>query len=189
VRGEEMADFTLFTNPMSRGQIARWALHEVGADYDTQLVDWQNKPEALLDANPMGKVPTLVHHHNGHKHVVTECAAICHYLGVMQAPELTPQAEEMADYFRMLFFAAGPVEQAVVSRSMGWSVDDPQKQGILGFGTYDKAMDAFETLLGATMSAASVSRWRMFMSAVRSTGGLASVRSPSGRCSRIMPAG
>lgn len=142
-----MADFTLFTNPMSRGQIARWALHEVGADYDTQLVDWQNKPEALLDANPMGKVPTLVHHHNGHKHVVTECAAICHYLGVMQAPELTPQAEEMADYFRMLFFAAGPVEQAVVSRSMGWSVDDPQKQGILGFGTYDKAMDAFETLL------------------------------------------
>lgn len=142
-----MADFTLFTNPMSRGQIARWALHEVGADYDTQLVDWQNKPEALLDANPMGKVPTLVHHHNGHKHVVTECAAICHYLGVMQAPELTPQAEEMADYFRMFFFAAGPVEQAVVSRSMGWSVDDPQKQGMLGFGTYDKAMDAFETLL------------------------------------------
>lgn len=142
-----MADFTLFTNPMSRGQIARWALHEVGADYDTQLVDWQNKPEALLDANPMGKVPTLVHHHNGHDHVVTECAAICHYLGVMQAPELTPQAEEMADYFRMLFFAAGPVEQAVVSRSMGWSVDDPQKQGMLGFGTYDKAMDAFETLL------------------------------------------
>lgn len=142
-----MADFTLFTNPMSRGQIARWALHEVGADYDTQLIDWQNKPEALLDANPMGKVPTLVHHHNGHKHVVTECAAICHYLGVMQAPELTPQAEEMADYFRMFFFAAGPVEQAVVSRSMGWSVDDPQKQGMLGFGTYDKAMDAFETLL------------------------------------------
>jgi glutathione S-transferase len=142
-----MADFTLFTNPMSRGQIARWALHEVGADYDTQLVDWQNKPEALLDANPMGKVPTLVHHHNGHDHVVTECAAICHYLGVMQAPELTPQAEEMADYFRMFFFAAGPVEQAVVSRSMGWSVDDPQKQGMLGFGTYDKAMDAFETLL------------------------------------------
>lgn len=142
-----MADYTLFTNPMSRGQIARWALHEAGADYDTQLVDWQNKPEALLDVNPMGKVPTLVHHHNGHKHVVTECAAICHYLGVMQAPELTPQAEEMADYFRMFFFAAGPVEQAVVSRSMGWSVDDPQKQGMLGFGTYGKAMDAFETLL------------------------------------------
>ena len=27
-----MADYTFFTNPMSRGQIARWALHEAGAD-------------------------------------------------------------------------------------------------------------------------------------------------------------
>lgn len=142
-----MVDYILFTNPMSRGQIARWALHEAGADYDTQLVDWRDKPQALLDANPMGKVPTLVHHHNGHDHVVTECAAICHYLGVMQAPDLTPRAEEMADYFRLLFFASGPVEQAVVSRSMGWSVDDPQKHGMLGFGTFGKAMDAFETLL------------------------------------------
>lgn len=142
-----MVDYILFTNPMSRGQIARWALHEAGADYDTQLVDWQDKPQALLDANPMGKVPTLVHHHNGHDHVVTECAAICHYLGAMQAPDLTPRAEEMADYFRLLFFASGPVEQAVVSRSMGWSVDDPQKHGMLGFGTFGKAMDAFETLL------------------------------------------
>lgn len=142
-----MADFTLFTNPMSRGRIARWALHEAGADYDTQLVDWLEKPQALLDANPMGKVPTLVHHHNGHDHVVTECAAICHYLGVAQASDLTPQAEEMADYFRVLFFAAGPVEQAVVSRSMGWSADDPKKQAMLGFGTFEKAMDTFETLL------------------------------------------
>lgn len=142
-----MADYTLFTNPMSRGQIARWALHEAGADYDTQLVDWQDKPQRLLDVNPMGKVPTLVHHHNGHDHVVTECAAICHYLGAMQAPDLTPKAEEIADYFRLLFFAAGPIEQAVVTRSMGWSVDDPQKQGMLGFGSYEKAMDAFETLL------------------------------------------
>ena len=30
---------------------------------------------------------------------------------------------------------------------MGWSVDDPQKQGMLGFGTYERAMDAFETLI------------------------------------------
>ena len=26
-----MADYTFYTNPMSRGQIARWALHEVQA--------------------------------------------------------------------------------------------------------------------------------------------------------------
>lgn len=143
-----MADYTFFTNPMSRGQIARWALHEAGADYETELVDWQNKPAGLTDANPMGKVPTLVHHHDGnHVHVVTEAAAICHYLAAMHAPELGPQAEEMADYYRYFFFAAGPLEQAIVAKNMGWSVDDPEKQGMVGFGSYDRAMDALDTML------------------------------------------
>ena len=144
-----MAQYTFFTNPMSRGQIARWALHEVGADYATELVDWMNKPADLTEANPLGKVPTLVHHHGGdHIHVVTETAAICHYLAEMH-PErgLLPLPDEKADYFRYFFFAAGPVEQAVVSRAMGWSVDDPQKQGMLGYGSYERAMDTFDTLL------------------------------------------
>ncbi len=143
-----MTDYTLFTNPMSRGQIARWALHETGADYDTELVDWQAKPAAFTGFNPMGKVPTLVHHDGDHIHVVTECAAICHYLAEMH-PEakLLPETHEKADYFRLLFFASGPVEQAVTSKAMGWSVNDPQKQGMLGFGDFDRAMDTFETLL------------------------------------------
>ena len=144
-----MAQYTFFTNPMSRGQIARWALHEVGADYATELVDWMNKPAGLTEANPLGKVPTLVHHHGGdHIHVITETAAICHYLAEMH-PErgLLPLPDEKADYFRYFFFAAGPVEQAVVSRAMGWSVDDPQKQGMLGYGSYERAMDTFDTLL------------------------------------------
>lgn len=142
-----MADYTFYTNPMSRGQIARWALHEAGADYDTVLVDWTNKPAALLDANPMGKVPTLVHHHGGHDHVISEAAAICHYLAETSAPELLPSLEEKARYFRLMFFAAGPVEQAVVAHSMGWTVADPEKEGMIGFGTYERAMDSFESLL------------------------------------------
>ena len=144
-----MATYTFFTNPMSRGQIARWALHEVGADYDTELVEWAAKSEAFLKANPLGKVPTLVHHHGDHVHVITEAAAICHYLAEMH-PEagLLPQAHEKADYFRLLFFSAGPVEQAVTARSMGWTIDDPQKQGMAGFGSYERAMDTFATLLG-----------------------------------------
>ncbi len=143
-----MAQYTFFTNPMSRGQIARWALHEAGADYATELVDWQEKSSEFLAANPMGKVPTLVHHDGDHVHVVTETAAICHYLAEMH-PEagLLPEHHEKADYFRLLFFAAGPVEQAVVARSMGWSIEDPQKQGMLGFGSFERAMDTFETLL------------------------------------------
>ncbi|MXP27249.1 glutathione S-transferase [Porphyrobacter algicida] len=142
-----MAEYTFYTNPMSRGQIVRWALHEAGADYDTVLVDWADKPSEFVATNPMAKVPTLVHHHGGHDHTITECAAICHYLAEMTANDLLPRKEEKADYFRYLFFAAGPVEQAVTSRAMGWSVDDPQKQGMLGFGSYERAMDVFDGML------------------------------------------
>ena len=144
-----MADYTFYTNPMSRGQIARWALHEAGADYEQVLVDWTDKPEGLAEANPMRKVPTIIHHHEGHDHVVTEAAAICHFLAEMSAPALLPKDEEKADYFRYLFFAAGPLEQAVTSKAMGWSIDEPQKQGMVGFGSYERAIDAFEEMLSA----------------------------------------
>ena len=72
-----MAEYTFFTNPMSRGQIARWALHEAGADYEQVLVDWTAKPASFLAANPMGKVPTIIHHAPDGDRVVTEGAAIC----------------------------------------------------------------------------------------------------------------
>lgn len=142
-----MADYTFYTNPMSRGQIARWALHEAGVDYEQVLVDWAEKGE-LLRINSMGKVPTIVHHHGNHDHVVTEAAAICHYLAEMSAPELMPETHEKADYFRWLFFAAGPLEQAVVSRSMGWEVP-PEREGMAGFGNFDRTIDALDGWLGA----------------------------------------
>ena len=142
-----MADYTFYFNPMSRAQIARWALHEAGADYDPVFVDWGEKPAGLLEANPLGKLPTIVHHHAGHDHVVTEAAAICHYLAEREAPDLLPRDEEKADYFRYLFFAAGPMEQAVVANSMGWKVDEPQKQAMVGFGSYERTIDAFESML------------------------------------------
>ena len=118
-----MAPYTLFTNPMSRGQIARWALHEAGVEYDQVLVDWAAKPAAFLAANTMGKVPTLIHRSETGERVVTECAAICAYLAEA-VPEagLLPSDAELADYYRWMFFAAGPVEQAIVGRSMGWEV-------------------------------------------------------------------
>ena len=145
-----MANYTFYTNPMSRGQIVRWALHEAGADYEQQIVKYgptEGKPAAFIAANPMGKVPTLVHHHGDHDHVVTEAAAICHYLAEMHPDTgLLPEAHEKARYFRYLFFAAGPVEQAIIANSMGWSVD-PQKEGSLGFGSYERMVEAFEAML------------------------------------------
>lgn len=141
-----MAEYTFLTNPMSRGQIVRWALHEAGADYDTVLVDLANKPQALIDANPMGKVPTLVHHHGAHDHVVTECAAICAYLAETTAPDIAPTAEERADYYRWLFFAAGPLEQAIMAQAMGWEVPEG-KSGTAGFGSFDLTVNCLAEAL------------------------------------------
>jgi glutathione S-transferase len=135
---------TLYTNPMSRGRIARWMIEETGADYEVVRVDWSAKDDAFLAANPMGKVPTIVH--DGV--VVTECAAICAYLAdAFPGAGLAPEVAQRGAYYRALFFAAGPLEQAVTSRAMGWEVTDPQKQGMLGFGSYDRTIDTLETLV------------------------------------------
>ena len=146
-----MADYTFYTVPMSRGQIARWALHEAGAQYEHVLVDWANRPPGLAAANPMNKVPTLVHHTvqgdpTGDM-VITECAGICAYLADVH-PEagLLPQGAEKADYHRWLFFAAGPLEQAIISRSIGWEVPEG-KQAMVGFGSYERTIAALEGLL------------------------------------------
>jgi glutathione S-transferase len=139
-----MAEYTFFTNPMSRGQIARWALHEAGAEYDQVLVDWANKPAGLLAANPMGKVPTIVHHAVNGDHVVTEAAAICAYLAdAHPLHELAPRDTERADYYRWMFFAAGPAEQAIVSKSMGWEVSK-DREPMVGFGSLERVLDTLE---------------------------------------------
>jgi glutathione S-transferase len=137
-----MADYTFYTHPMSRGQIARWALHEAGANYEHVIVDWANKPAGLFSANPMGKVPTIVHHSETGDRVVTECAAICAYLAeVTQEASLLPSDSEVADYFRWMFFAAGPVEQAIVGKMMGWDVPK-EREGTVGFGSFERTLEA-----------------------------------------------
>lgn len=140
-----MADVDFYTNPMSRGQIARWALHEAGANYEQHLLEYGGtmKGADYLAINPMGKVPAIVRG----KDVVTECAAICAYLADAY-PEagLAPKDDERADYYRWMFFAAGPVEQAVVARSMGWSLPE-DKQAMAGFGSYDMVVDVLDDFL------------------------------------------
>jgi glutathione S-transferase len=140
-----MAEYTFFTHPMSRGQIARWALHEAGADYEDVIVDWQNKPEQLMRVNPMGKVPTIIHHAERRERVVTEAAAICHYLAEMHPQAgLLPDDEEMADYFRWLFFCAGPGEQAITAKNFGFDPQDPLQQGTAGWGSFERTFAALE---------------------------------------------
>ena len=138
-----MSEFTFYTDPKSRGQIARWALHEAGADYEAVVFSTSGeRPPELVTINPMNKVPALVHHHGDHDHVVTETAAICHYLAETHPnAKLLPDAHERAAYTRWLFFGAGPLEQALSTRMMGLDIP-PEKAGMAGFGSLDLAMDA-----------------------------------------------
>ncbi|WP_199091144.1 glutathione S-transferase family protein [Bosea sp. ASV33] len=143
-----MADeLVLYTNPMSRGRIARWMMEEIGQPYRAEIVGFGDpmKSADYKALNPMGKVPTLVHGDT----VVTECAAICAYMadafpqaGLAPAPD----SRLRGPYYRWMFFAAGPVEAAVSNKAFGLDVP-PDRARSIGYGTYADAMDTLEYAL------------------------------------------
>ncbi len=159
-----MADeLVLYTNPQSRGRIARWMLEEVGQPYKVEVLEYASsmKGPAYLAINPMGKVPALRHGDA----VVTESAAICAYLAdafpqAGLAPP--PTSKERAPYYRWLFFCAGPFEAASSNKALGFVVP-PERERMIGYGTYAKALDVLEAavskseyLAGGKFSAADV---------------------------------
>lgn len=130
---------TFYTNPQSRGRIVRWMLEEVGEDYDTVVLDYADSMKAkdYLAINRMGKVPAIVH--DGA--VVTECAAICAYLAdAFPAAGLAPDTRDRADYYRWLFFAAGPFEQAAIDTARKIQVT-PEQSRMVGYGSLDAVID------------------------------------------------
>ncbi|WP_105384749.1 glutathione S-transferase family protein [Neorhizobium alkalisoli] len=140
-------ELVFYTNPMSRGRIARWMLEEVGAPYRVEILHFGTtmKGEAYKAVNPMGKVPTIVHG----KTVVTECAAICAYLAdAFPQAGLAPSPAERADYYRWMFFAAGPLEAAVSNRALGFEVP-PERERMVGYGSFRDVMDTLEMAVGA----------------------------------------
>ncbi|GAA0744306.1 glutathione S-transferase family protein [Sphingomonas sp. ABOLD] len=142
-----MADeLILYTNPQSRGRIARWMLEEVGATYRVEVLDYAStmKGDTYLAINPMGKVPAIVH---GGK-VVTECAAICAYLAeAFPDAGLAPLPQERADYYRWLFYAAGPVEQATTNNFAKF--ESGEQSRMFGYGNYDLVVDVLDGLLSS----------------------------------------
>jgi glutathione S-transferase len=139
-----MADLIFYHNPQSRGRIVRWMLEEVGADYDTEVIPYDEmKSERYLAIHPLGKVPAIKHR----GHVLTECAAICAYLSdVFPEAALGPLDDEKADYYRWLFYAAGPLEAAISNQAMGWQVP-PERERMFGYGNFEKAIAAIDELL------------------------------------------
>jgi len=134
----------LYSNPMSRGRIARWMLEELRQPYSVEYLTFEGlKAPEFLVINPMGKVPTLTHGDI----VVTECAAICAYLAAAfpdagLQPE--PGTAASAAYYRWLFFAAGPVEAAVTAKALG-QLPPAEKRAMVGYGSFDATIDALES--------------------------------------------
>lgn len=133
---------TLYSNPMSRGRMARWMLEETGVAYETVMLGYGTSMKAAhyLAINPMGKVPAITH---GAK-IITECAAVCAYLAdAFPDAGLAPPASDRADYYRWLFFAAGPVEAAVTNKALGVETPD-EKKGMVGYGDLSTIIDILE---------------------------------------------
>jgi glutathione S-transferase len=136
---------TFWTNPQSRGRIARWMMEEIGQPYEAIALEFgpQMKTPEYLAVNPMGKVPAI--RHRGH--VVTEAAAICAYLAE-SFPEARLLGEDRAAYWRWMFVAAGPVEQAETNRAL--AVEVPKdRQGMVGYGSFARVMDTLEVAVSA----------------------------------------
>jgi glutathione S-transferase len=143
-------ELVFYTNPMSRGRIVRWMLEEVGQPYRTEIVEYgpQMKSPPYTDINPMGKVPALRHGDA----VVTECGAICAYLADA-FPEAglapAPGSRERARYYRCLFFGSGPVESAIVNKSLAF--EPPlERRAMVGYGSYADLMNGLEKLVPAS---------------------------------------
>jgi glutathione S-transferase len=142
-----MAQIIFYTNPMSRGRIARWMLEETGVPYEARIIPFgpPMKTDSYKAVNPMGKVPSILHGDA----VVTECAAICAYLAdTYTEAALAPRPDERAAYYRWLFFAAGPLEAAVTNRSLGVEVPT-ERRGMVGYGSYERVMDTLEAAVSA----------------------------------------
>ena len=159
-----MADKLVFYhNPMSRGRIVHWMLEEVGAPYETRIIDLkkrEQKSPAYLAVNPMGKIPAIV---DGDT-VVTETPAICAYLAdAFPSAGLAPPVGDRArgTYYRWLFFGAACLEPALFDRAMGRP--PVEREGMLAYGNYESAVGALEFalargpwILGERFSAADV---------------------------------
>ncbi len=158
-----MPELVFYTNPMSRGRIARWMLEETRQPYRTELLDFGGsmKTPDYLAINPMGKVPAIRHGDM----VITETAAICAYLAdaFPQAGLAPPPADPLrGPYYRWLFFAAGPVEAATSNKALGFIVPEGRER-MMGYGSFEDVMATLEAavtaddyLLGRQFTAADV---------------------------------
>ena len=104
----------------------------------------EHKQPDFLALNPMGKLPTIIHHDT----VVTETGAIIAYLADA-FPPAGPRAGHRRSgagrYYRWLFFGAGCIEPALIDRMM--KRPDVERKSALGYGSYEDVLNAMAGML------------------------------------------
>jgi glutathione S-transferase len=153
---------SFFHAPQSRSGGTRALLEELGADYDLHVIDLRSgeqRQEAYLAINPMGKVPAIRHGDA----LITEQPAVFMYLAdLYNAAKLAPAIGDplRGPYLRWLVFYGSCFEPAVLDKSLQ---REPAASSTCGYGDYDTMLktltdqlDKGPYLLGATFSAADV---------------------------------
>ncbi|HEY9217299.1 MAG TPA: glutathione S-transferase family protein [Phenylobacterium sp.] len=151
-----------YHNPRSRASMVHVMLEEVGADYETRVLDLQkreHKTPEFLAINPMGKLPTIV----DRGVAVTETPAIIAHLA-----DLYPQAglapalgdPQRGAYYRWLVFGASCFEPAMLDVMLK---REPVDKGTAGYGSFEDVLATLKSaltpgpyLLGERFSAADV---------------------------------
>ena len=76
---------------------------------------------------------------------------ICAYLAeAFPEAGLAPTTDsERADYYRWMFFGAGPLESAVTMKALNWAPDEEQER-MVGFGNYGRVVDVLDGLFSGS---------------------------------------
>jgi glutathione S-transferase len=155
-------NLTFFHAPQSRSGGTLALLEELGVDYDIHVLNLRSsdqRKDAYMAINPMGKVPAIRHGDA----LITEQTAVFTYLA-----DLYPQANlappigdpQRGPYLRWMAFYGSCFEPAVVDKSMK---REPASSAMCPYGDYDTMLktltDQLERgpyLLGDRFSAADV---------------------------------
>jgi glutathione S-transferase len=153
---------TLFYSPQTRATGARVLLEELGAPYDLHVLNMkagEQRKEAYLAINPLGKVPAIRHG----EALVTEQVAIFIYLAdLFPQAGLTPALDDVrrGPYLRWIAYYGSSFEPALIDRFMK---RDPMPLSQSPYADYDSMLGALEAqlargpyLLGEQITAADI---------------------------------
>lgn len=153
---------TLYHSPMTRSDSIVWLLEEIGAPYETKIVNFRRADGTgardPANPHPHGKVPALSH---GGR-VVFESGAIALYLtDLFPEAKLGPRIGDPSrgEYLSWLFYRSGVMEPAFMERrfgikhvfgAMGWAPPEEVEEVL------NAALAKRKYLLGDDFSAADI---------------------------------